>query len=46
MDYRRLGKSGLKVSEMSLGAWVTFGTQMAVDQALAGRAAPMMPAAT
>ena len=35
MDYRRLGKSGLKVSEMSLGAWVTFGTQMAVDQALA-----------
>jgi voltage-dependent potassium channel beta subunit len=35
MDYRRLGKSGLKVSELSFGAWVTFGTQMDVDQALA-----------
>lgn len=30
MDYRRLGKSGLKVSEFSLGSWVTFGKQ--VDQ--------------
>lgn len=35
MDYRRLGKSGLKVSELSFGAWVTFGTQMDVDHALA-----------
>jgi len=25
MHYRRLGRSGLKVSEISLGAWVTFG---------------------
>jgi voltage-dependent potassium channel beta subunit len=33
MHYRRLGRSGLKVSEISLGAWVTFGTQ--VDQKLA-----------
>ncbi len=33
MHYRRLGHSGLKVSEISLGAWVTFGTQ--VDQQLA-----------
>ena len=28
MNYRRLGKSGLKVSEISLGAWVTFGSQV------------------
>lgn len=25
MEYRRLGKSGLKVSEVSLGGWATFG---------------------
>jgi voltage-dependent potassium channel beta subunit len=28
MHYRRLGRSGLKVSEISLGAWVTFGGQI------------------
>ena len=28
MDYRRLGRSGLKVSELSLGAWVTYGGQV------------------
>jgi voltage-dependent potassium channel beta subunit len=28
MHYRRLGRSGLKVSELSLGAWVTFGAQV------------------
>lgn len=28
MHYRRLGHSGLKVSEISLGAWVTFGAQI------------------
>ena len=33
MNYRRLGRSGLKVSELSLGSWVTYGTQ--VDAALA-----------
>ncbi len=33
MHYRRLGRSGLKVSEISLGAWVTFGNQ--VDEATA-----------
>jgi voltage-dependent potassium channel beta subunit len=33
MHFRRLGKSGLKVSEISLGSWVTFGNQ--VDQKLA-----------
>lgn len=28
MHYRRLGNSGIKVSEISLGAWVTFGCQV------------------
>jgi voltage-dependent potassium channel beta subunit len=28
MEYRRLGKSGLKVSALSLGSWVTFGKQV------------------
>ena len=28
MNYRRLGKSGLKLSELSLGAWVTYGGQV------------------
>jgi len=30
MQYRRLGQSGLKVSELSFGAWVTFGNQLDV----------------
>ncbi len=34
MHYRRLGRSGLKVSEISLGAWVTFGSQVDEKQAL------------
>jgi voltage-dependent potassium channel beta subunit len=28
MKYRRLGKAGLKMSELSLGAWVTYGNQV------------------
>jgi len=28
MHYRRLGRSGLKVSEISFGSWVTFGSQI------------------
>lgn len=28
MIYRRLGRSGLKVSALSFGAWVTFGNQI------------------
>ncbi|RKZ11964.1 aldo/keto reductase [bacterium] len=34
MEYRFLGRSGLKVSALSFGAWVTFGDQMDVDFAL------------
>lgn len=33
MQYRRLGKSGLPVSALSYGSWVTFSNQMAVDAA-------------
>ena len=33
MHYRRLGRSGLKVSELSFGSWVTYGNQ--VDTAAA-----------
>ena len=33
MPYRRLGRSGLQVSALSFGSWVTFGTQ--VDTGLA-----------
>ncbi|MFK4810241.1 potassium channel beta subunit family protein [Devosia sp. ZW T5_3] len=35
MEYRRLGKSGLKVSEVSLGSWVTFGKQVDEKEAMA-----------
>lgn len=34
MEYRRLGHSGLKVSELSFGSWVSFSNQMGVDAAL------------
>ena len=33
MNYRRLGKAGVKVSELSLGSWVTFGDQISDDVA-------------
>ena len=33
MNYRRLGKAGIKVSELSLGAWVTYGGQVGEDVA-------------
>ena len=33
MEYRNLGRSGLKVSALSFGAWVTFDTQLQVDEA-------------
>ena len=35
MKYRKLGKSGLKISELSFGSWVTFNKQ--VDSKLAER---------
>jgi voltage-dependent potassium channel beta subunit len=35
MEYRFLGRSGLKVSALSYGAWVTFGDQMDEDAAAA-----------
>ncbi len=33
MEYRRLGTSGLKVSALSLGSWVTFGKQLDMSDA-------------
>jgi voltage-dependent potassium channel beta subunit len=33
MEYRRLGKAGLKVSALSLGSWVTFGKQVDMSDA-------------
>ena len=35
MDYRRLGRSGLQVSEFSYGSWVTFAKQVDVAPAKA-----------
>jgi voltage-dependent potassium channel beta subunit len=34
MEYRHLGKSGIQVSELSFGSWVTFHTQADVDAAV------------
>ena len=33
MEYRRLGRSGLKVSVLSFGSWVSFGPQLDVGKA-------------
>ena len=33
MEYRRLGRSGLKVSVLSFGSWVSFGSQLDVSRA-------------
>ena len=35
MEYRRLGDSGVKVSEISLGSWLTYGGSVAEEQAAA-----------
>jgi voltage-dependent potassium channel beta subunit len=35
MEYRHLGRSGLRVSALSFGSWVTFGDQFGEDEALA-----------
>ena len=34
MEYRRLGRTGIKVSELSFGSWVTFHTQVDVKAAV------------
>ena len=34
MEYRRLGRSGIKVSVLSFGSWVTFKNQVDVDKAV------------
>ncbi len=34
MEYRRLGNTGLKVSVLSFGSWVTFDTQLDNNLAL------------
>ncbi|HEX8012986.1 MAG TPA: aldo/keto reductase [Casimicrobiaceae bacterium] len=33
MKYRRLGRSGLKVSELSFGSWISYGNQMGAELA-------------
>jgi voltage-dependent potassium channel beta subunit len=33
LNYRRLGSAGIKLSELSLGAWVTYGGQVGEDAA-------------
>jgi voltage-dependent potassium channel beta subunit len=33
MNYRRLGRSGLRVSELSFGSWVTYGNQLGQERA-------------
>ncbi len=34
MHYRRLGHTGLKISEIGLGSWVTFGSQISEATAI------------
>lgn len=33
MEYRKLGDSGLNISALSLGSWLTFGDQIKIDEA-------------
>ncbi|MDH5372003.1 MAG: aldo/keto reductase, partial [Acidimicrobiia bacterium] len=33
MEYRRLGNSGLKVSVLSFGSWVSFHNQLGIETA-------------
>lgn len=39
MEYRHLGKTGIQVSELSFGSWVTFHTQAGVESAASMMAA-------
>jgi voltage-dependent potassium channel beta subunit len=41
MQYRRLGRSGLQLSELSLGSWVTYGKQVDTSAATEMLAAAM-----
>ncbi len=41
MNYRRLGRSGLRVSELSLGSWVTYHNQVDTKSAVEMLAAAM-----
>ncbi len=34
MEYRHLGRTGIRVSELSLGSWVTFSNQLDVNKAV------------
>src|SRR3990172_6987314 len=34
MNYRHLGRTGIRVSELSFGSWVTFNNQVDVDAAV------------
>jgi len=34
MEYRSLGRTGIKISELSLGSWITFKNQVDVDAAV------------
>jgi aryl-alcohol dehydrogenase-like predicted oxidoreductase len=33
VEYRRLGSSGVRVSEIGLGSWLTYGVGVEADQA-------------
>jgi len=33
MKYRRLGDTGMKISEVGLGGWLTFGNALSLDNA-------------
>src|SRR5512145_890478 len=33
MNYRQLGRTGIRVSELSFGSWITFKNQVDVDSA-------------
>ena len=39
MEYRHLGRTGLRVSELSYGTWVTFSNQLNLEKAKACLAA-------
>ena len=33
MEYRKLGKWGIQVSELSFGSWITFGSELDINGA-------------